>query len=117
MLVFASSDSTEQDKQCSLELRKDGTKPVEVDRRSYWPKLTLVYEEPEYFPEDDGLDILFRESGKALLEESKPLPPHTDIIEYGPEKQDKLDQHLQWGECQRVPIRNYGSHQEILGCF
>ena len=39
-----------------MELRKDGSKPVEVDRRPYRPKLELVHEEPENYPEDDGLE-------------------------------------------------------------
>ena len=41
-----------------MELRKDGSKPVEVDQRPHRPKLESVYEEPEYYPEDDGLEIL-----------------------------------------------------------
>ena len=50
-----------------MELRKDGSKPVEVDRNPHRPKLELVYEEPEYYPEDDGLEILYRDSGVVMF--------------------------------------------------
>ena len=82
-----------------MELRKDGSKPVEVDRRPYRPKLESVYEEPEYYPEDDGLEILYRDSGKALYQETEQLPPRDDIITFGPDKQEELDRNLQWGDC------------------
>ena len=82
-----------------MELRKDGSKPVEVDRRPHRPKLESVYEEPEYYPEDDGLEILYRDSGKALYQETEQLPPRDDIITFGPDKQEELDRNLQWGDC------------------
>ena len=66
--MFANTDSTAKDVKKLMELRKDGTKPVEVDRRPYQPKLDLVYEEPEYYPEDDELEILYWESGAHCIE-------------------------------------------------
>ena len=55
--MLANSDLTEHEKKRSLELRKNGSRPVEVDWYPHKPKLESVYEEPEYCPEDDGLEF------------------------------------------------------------
>ena len=66
-----------------MELRKDGSKPVEVDRHPCRPKSESVCEEPECCPEDDSLEILCHDSGKALCQETEQLPPRDDIITFG----------------------------------
>ena len=117
MSVFASSDSTEQDKQHSLELQKDGTKPVKVDRQPYWPKLTSEYEEPKYFPDDYGLDILFCESGKHYWKNPNLCHLVQILLNMDPKNRTNSINIYMGRLSQRVPIRNYRSYQEILGCF
>ena len=80
-------------------MQKDGSKPVEIGQRPYSPKLDLVYEEPEYYPEDDSLEILFQNAGKALYHKAIELSQCDDIIKFGPKEQEKLDGSVIWGEC------------------
>ena len=63
---MANSDATDKEIEEAKNKRKDGSRPVEIDRRPYRPKLASIYQEPEYFPDDDGLEILFKENGRAL---------------------------------------------------
>lgn len=77
----------------------DGTKPIELERKPYRPKLESVYQEPAYYPDDDGLDILFRQHGQALYKDPCPVPPRDDIILYGPDKEDEYNNSVQWNDC------------------
>ena len=79
---------------------KDGSKPIQVERKPYRPKVKVEYEEPEYFPEfDDGLEILFRTAGKSLAYEAKTLPPRDDIIHFEPRHEEELKNSVQWADC------------------
>ncbi len=100
--VLANSDATEKERAEAAARRKDGTKPIVVERQPYRPKLILVYEEPEYFPEDDGHEILFKESGRSLCQAATELPRRDDIIEFGPDKQEELNKSLQWADCPKA---------------
>ena len=97
---MAASDATAKDKEDAKRRMDDGTKPVEVDKRPYRPKLDSKYVEPEYFPEeDDGIDVLFKTCGRAALFEAKPLPPRDDLILYGPEHEKEYNESIQWADC------------------
>ena len=97
---MAASDATDKEKQEADKRRQDGSKPIEVARTPYRPKLDSTYQEPEYFPEnDDGIDMLFRTSGKALFKRSQALPPRTDIIWYDSQHKKELDESIQWADC------------------
>ncbi len=76
---MAATSTTEEELATSRKKMNDGTKPVEVERRPYRPALDSVYMEPEYFPdEDDGIEILYKDSGTAILQDVRKLPPRTD---------------------------------------
>ena len=96
---MANSDATKEEVLAAQAKRQDGSQPIEIDRRPYRPKLSSTYQEPEYYPDDDGLEILFRENGKALCKEPKPLSPRDDIIEFGPDKQEEHEKSAQWKDC------------------
>ena len=72
---MAASDATAKDKEDAKRRMDDGTKPVEVDKRPYRPKLDSKYVEPEYFPEEET-----RPDTRYTWEESKKAPEVSPLL-------------------------------------
>ena len=67
----------------------------------YRPHLPSVYIEPDLAPDIlDGMELLYKDYGKSLRKQKKPLPPRDDIIVFDPKlHQEELEKNLKWGEC------------------
>jgi hypothetical protein len=79
----------------------DGSKPVKVPKRVWRPRIRTVYKEPEdLLDTSSGLDWLFEDNGKVIIENHAAVPPRDGIIKYDPAKHAaEIDKNLQWRDC------------------
>ena len=74
---------------------------ITMPPKVYRPHLPSVYIEPDLAPDIlDGMELLYKDYGKSLRKQKKPLPPRDDIIVFDPKlHQEELEKNLKWGEC------------------
>ena len=77
---------------CSLEHLEHDVMQPNADRQR-------LSREPECCPDDNCLDILFRERRRAACEHNGTVPPRDDLMSFGPDKQEELDTSVQWEDC------------------
>jgi hypothetical protein len=101
--ALAASAATKEEIEKARQRTRDGSKPVNIEKRPYRPKPTSRYQEPPYLPdEDDTLEIIYRSGGTAIsrtLKEVEERDPRT-IIQFDEKKHAAtLDKSLQWDDC------------------
>ena len=112
--ALAASAATQKElDEAKARREKEGSKPVETDRRIWRPQVTSKYKEPDCIPDPMGdLEILFKEHGKPLWANKQELPPRNDLILFDQSKHDKeLHQNLQWKDC---PTEHQQEIKEII---
>ena len=88
-VTFAATSQTEEEAKIAEKGHADGSKPVQVPKRIWRPKMRSEYVEPEDPLDTSGdLDWLFEEGGKSIVKDKKELPPRNDIITYDKDKHE-----------------------------
>jgi hypothetical protein len=115
--TFAASSATEAEETIAKKgCHPDGSTPVKVQKRVWRPKMQTVYEEPEDELDTSGdLDWLFKDNGKAIIQDKTALPPRTDLTHYRQTKHKKeLEGSVQWRDC---PDEHKGTIRSIIEAF
>ena len=100
--TLAATSATKTEIEKAKKRMSDGSKPVEVEKRPYRPKMQNVYIEPEEVPDElEQLDLLFGNCGaKAVYQQRDALPPRDDIISFDePRHAQELRDNLQLEDC------------------
>jgi hypothetical protein len=100
--TLASSAATEAEQRIAkLGKQPDGSKPVQVPKRVWRPKVKFGYEEPEDLLDmSDASDWMLEDKGKVIAEPTNELPPRDDVIRYDEAAHGKeVDKNIQWGDC------------------
>jgi hypothetical protein len=78
--------------------------------------MQTVYEEPEDELDTSGdLDWLFKDNGKAIIQDKATLPPRQDLIHYSKDlHQKELEGSIQWRDC---PDEHRSTIRTIIEAF
>jgi hypothetical protein len=96
--VFAASAATRKEIEDAKQMN---IKPVSPQKRVWRPQVTSDYKEPDCIPDElSDLEVLYKDFGKPLWANKKPLPPRDDLIAFDKEKhKEEFDSNINWGEC------------------
>ena len=100
--TLAASAATQQElEEAKARREKEGSKPVQTDRRIWRPQVTSQYKEPDCIPDPMGeLEVLYGDHGKPLWANKQELPPRDDLISFDDQRhQEELQKNLQWKDC------------------
>lgn len=100
-VMAASAAKPEEVQAAKAAAKKQGTKPVQPDRRIWRPKVASKYEEPDCFPDATAnLEILYKNYGKPLWVPKERLPPRDDIVSFNQNlHQEEFNKNIQWQDC------------------
>ena len=98
-VTFAATSQTEEEVKIAEKGHADGSKPGQVPKRVWRPKMRSEYVEPEdTLDTSEDLDWLFEEGGRSIVKKKKELPPRDDIIKYEGDKHgEELRKNLRTG--------------------